>query len=113
MLEISQRPHGEVLEISLKGEIDAMASTDIKVFFQEAKAKKCKHYLINFEKVEKIQYSVVQNINGPIMDLMTIAKVSVCGVPAPIEKVLKNAVFFLKANNYADKKEALAAILSS
>lgn len=112
MLELSKRPYGDVMEISLKGEIDVMAASDIKVFFQEAKAEQAKHYLINFEKVTKMNYSVVQNINGPVTDLMTIAKVSVCGIPSTIERILKNTTFYTKAEVYPDKKEALAAILT-
>lgn len=111
MLEITKRPYGEVLLISLKGEIDVMAANDIKVFFQEARVDKSRHYLINFENVEKLNYSVVQNINGPITDLMTVGEVSVCGIPSSMERMLKNTAFYTKANIYSDKKEALAAIL--
>lgn len=112
MLELSKRPYGDVLVITLKGEIDVMAANDIKVFFQEAKVDKAKHYIVNFEQVEKINYSVVQNINGPITDLMTIGQVSVCGIPSSMERMLKNTVFYTKAEIYPDKKEALAAILT-
>ncbi len=113
MLELTKRPYGELLVITLRGDIDVYAAQEIKSFFVEARLDKFKYYLVNFEQVGKLNYAAVQNINGPVLELMTVGEVSLCGVPTSIERMVKNTAFYTKCTVYDNKKEALAEILSS
>jgi len=110
MFQITKNEHDDVIEISMRGILDMDGARDLKFFLEEILLEKKTKFILNFRRVEKINYSNLPMIAAPIQNLMTTGTVVLSGVSDAVAKVLKTTPYYQRLKSYANKDEALEAL---
>lgn len=108
MFQITKKEHdSDIVEISLRGIMDLDGAQDLKFYLQTLMEEQKKNVVINFRRVEKVNYSNLNILSKPIEELSRKSSVALCCMSKQIANVVKTAPFYRKVQIFDSKDEAL------